>query len=120
MASTSIKGIAIFLVFVALLALWQSFLYRQSGGRLRSPLWGAFTATAASILFIVAGAVGYKLTHGVPFTNRSEWTGQVLWSQIAVGGVAAIVAVFLWRAGLRSIRTGSGGPGSSRPGRHAG
>ena len=100
------KGIAIFLAFVAVLALWQSFVYRQSGGRLRSPLWGAFTATAVALLFVVAGVVGYKLTHGVPFTHRNEWTGQVLWSQIAVGGFAALVAAFLWRAGLRSIRTG--------------
>jgi hypothetical protein len=72
---------------------------------MRSPLWGAFTATAVSILFIVAGGVGYKLTHGVPFTHSTEWTGQVLWSQIWVGAAAALLAVFLWRAGLRSLRS---------------
>jgi len=99
------KGIAIFVAFVAVLAVCQSFLYRQSRGRMRSPLWGAFTATAVAILFVVAGVVGYKLTHGVPFTHRAEWTGQVLWSQIWVGAAAALVAGFLWRAGLRSIRT---------------
>lgn len=98
------KGIAIFVAFVAVLALWQSFLYRQSGGRLRSPLWGAFTATAVAILFIVAGVVGYKLTHGVPFTHPDEWTGQVLWSQVGVGICAACLAIFLWRAGLRTLR----------------
>jgi hypothetical protein len=101
---------------------WHWFINVQSGGRARSPLWGAFTATAVAILFVVAGAVGYKLTHGVPFANRLEWTGRVLWSEIWVGAAAAVVAVFLWRAGLRSIRTSSGlvGPGSSDPGRHAG
>ena len=104
--ANAVKGIAIFVGFVAVLAVWQTFVYRQSGGRIRSPLWGAFTATAVAILFVVAGAVGYKLTHGIPFTHRNEWTGQVLWSQIAVGAVAALVAVFLWRAGLRSIRAG--------------
>jgi hypothetical protein len=99
------KGIAIFAAFVTVLALWQSFLHRQSGGRLRSPLWGAFTATAVAILFIVAGAAGYKLTHGIPFANRLEWTGRVLWSEIAVGAVVGAAAIFFWRAGLRSIRT---------------
>ena len=98
------NGIAVFVTFVAVLALCQSLLHRQSGGRLRSPLWGAFTATAVALLFVVAGVVGYKLTHGVPFTHPSEWTGQVLWSQIWVGAAAALVAGFLWRAGLRSLR----------------
>jgi hypothetical protein len=85
---------------------WHWFINVQSGGRARSPLWGAFTATAVAILFIVAGAVGYKLTHGIPFTHSLEWTGRVLWSEIAVGVGAGVAAIFFWRAGLRSIRTG--------------
>ena len=83
---------------------WHWFINVQSGGRARSPLWGAFTATAVAILFIVAGAVGYKLTHGIPFTHGLEWTGRVLWSEIAVGVAAGVAAIFFWRAGLRSIR----------------
>ena len=42
--------------------------HRVSRGRTLSALWRAFTATAAAMLFVVVGAVGYTLWHGVPFT----------------------------------------------------
>jgi hypothetical protein len=68
-----------------------------------SPLWGAFTATAVAILFVVAGAGGYRLERGVPFTIAA-WSGTVLWSEIWGGIGVALIAIYLWRRGLRSLR----------------
>lgn len=93
------------LAVVAFLAVWTFLLHKRSGGRTWSPLWGAFTATAAAILFVVAGAVGYRLNHGVPFMNRAAWSDQVIWSQIWVGIGVALIAVYLWRLGVRSLRS---------------
>jgi len=101
------ERIVAILALTALLAFvgaWHWFLYRRSGGRTWSPLWGAFTATAVAILFVVAGALGYRLERGVPFTIAAAWSGQVLWSQIWVGTGMAVLAIYLWRRGLRSLR----------------
>ena len=94
----------ILLAVAAFVIGWHWFVHAKSGGRSRSPLWGAFTATFFAILFVVAGAVGYELNHGVPFTIASAWAGRVLWSQIGVGAAIAVVAVYLWRVGLRQLR----------------
>jgi hypothetical protein len=99
------EPVPIVLSLLVLLGLWGRFLHATSAGRASSPLWGAFTATAVAILFVVAGTVGYKLDHGVPFTISTAWSGRVLWSEIWVGAGAALVAVYLWRVGLRSLRT---------------
>jgi hypothetical protein len=93
------------LALVAFGVAWHWFLHKKSGGRSRSPLWGAFTATAVAILFLVAGAAGYKLSHGVPFTIGSAWTDQVIWSEIWVGAGVALIAVYLWRLGVQSLRS---------------
>ena len=92
------------LVVVGLLVAWYWFVEKKSGARSRTPLWGAFSTTSAAILFLVAGTVGYKLNHGVPFTIRDAWSGQVIWSEIWVGAGLALIAIYLWRAGLRSLR----------------
>lgn len=89
--------------FLGLALAWHWFLYKKSGRRPWNPLWLAFTATAAAIMFLVAGAVGYQLSHGVPFTVASAWKDRVIWSQIWAGAAIVVVAVFLWRRGLRSI-----------------
>jgi hypothetical protein len=83
---------------------WHWFIHKKSSGRSRSPLWGAFTATFVATLFTVAGALGYEINHGVPFTVASAWAGRVLWAQIALGAVVGLVAVYLWRVGLRQLR----------------
>src|SRR3954451_21598709 len=93
----------------AFVAVWHWMLHRRTRGRSGSPLWGAFTATAVSILFMVAGAVGYELTNGVPFTLSTGWRGRVLWPEIWMGLGSAAIAVYFWRIGLRSIRESSDG-----------
>jgi hypothetical protein len=92
------------LIVVAVLVAWLWLVPAGARSRRQSPLWGAFTATAAAILFVTAGAVGYKLNHGLPFTVTSAWTRSVIWSQVWVSLAAALAAAPLWRVGLQSIR----------------
>ncbi len=96
----AILALAAVLAFVAA---WHWLLYRRSRGRTWSPLWGAFTATAAAILFVVSGALGYRLERGVPFTIAAAWSDTVLWSEIWLGICAGLIAIYLWRRGLRSL-----------------
>jgi hypothetical protein len=89
---------------LACVAAWHWVMYRRSRGRTWSPLWGAFTATAVAMLFLVAGTLGYRLRGGVPFTIAGAWSGTVVWSEIWVGVAVALIAIYLWRRGLRSLR----------------
>ena len=89
---------------LAVVAAWHWVLYRRSRGRTWSPLWGAFTATAVAMLFLVAGALGYRLEGGVPFTIPAAWSDRVLWSEVWVGIVVALIAIYLWHRGLRALR----------------
>jgi len=99
-----IVAILALVALLAFVAAWHWLLYRRSSGRTWSSLWGAFTATAVAILFVVAGALGYRLERGVPFTITAAWSGQVLWSEIWVGTGVALLAIYLWQRGLRSLR----------------
>jgi hypothetical protein len=92
---------------IVFIVAWHRALYRRTGGRSMGPLWGAFNATLGSVLFLISGAVGYKMSHGLPFTNRAAWTGTIVWPEIAVGLVLAVLAAVLWRFGLRSLRAES-------------
>ena len=92
---------------IVLIVAWHRALYRRTGGRSMGPLWGAFNATLGSLLFLISGAVGYKMSHGLPFANRAAWTGTIVWPEIWAGVALALVAAVLWRFGLRSLRTES-------------
>src|SRR5215510_15932859 len=63
--------------------------------RSRSPLWLGFSATTASIVFFVAGIIGFNLSQHGRFVSGSNWAGGVIWSQIVVGLVLAPVAIYL-------------------------
>lgn len=92
------------LTIVAFVAAWHLFFYKQSGGRTWSWLWAAFGTTAAAALYLVAGAIGYILDRHDRFIADSAWAGSVIWSEIGVGLVLALVATFCWRRGLQKIR----------------
>ena len=94
----------IVLALLAFLAAWNLFLYKQSGRRAWSPLWMAFSATFAALLFVGAGTVGYTLDKHDRFVAGTAWSDSVIWSQVWVGLAASLVAAYLWRRGLRSLR----------------
>ena len=72
--------------------------------RRRRPLWNAFSLTAAAILLVVTGLVGYTLSKHDRFVAGTPWTDGVIWWQVAVGGALLAAAVWFWRKGLREIR----------------
>jgi hypothetical protein len=92
------------LTIVALVAAWNLFLYRQSRGRAWSPLWMAFSATAAAVIFLVAGTIGYTLDRHDRFVAHTAWAGGVIWWEIGAGLGTALLAAYFWRKGLQSIR----------------
>jgi hypothetical protein len=90
------------IVMLVATGLWLQ--YRLSRGRMWTPLWLAFTATAASVLFTSAGMLGYRLSKGARFDAGTAWASSVIWWQIGVGFVLAGVAAILWRQGVQSLR----------------
>jgi hypothetical protein len=96
--------VIVVLALVALLAVWNVFLYKRSGGRAWSPLWMAFSATAAAVLFLVAGTIGYTLSRHDRFVAHSAWRDGVIWWEIGVGFGTAFLAAYFWRKGLQRIR----------------
>jgi hypothetical protein len=92
------------LMFAAFLAAWTWFLYKRSGGRMWSPLWIAFSATATSLLFLTAGALGFTLSRHARFVAGTAWSDSVIWWEVWVGIGAALMAAYFWRRGLRAIR----------------
>ena len=93
------------LTIVALVAAWHFFVYGQSHGRARSPLWMAFSATATAVVFLLAGTIGYTLNRHDRFVAQTAWTGGVIWWEVGVGLGAALLAVYFWRKGLQRIRS---------------
>lgn len=82
---------------------WHWFLHRASRGRMWSPLWMAFSATAVAMLFIGAGAIGYALGAQERLVEGTAWSDQVIWWQVGVGVAFVPLAALLWRIGLRSL-----------------
>lgn len=77
---------------------------RVHGRRSRSPLWGGFTLTAASALFLVSGLMGFNLDQRVRFASGSAWSdGPIFW-QLVVGLVLVPFAVHFLRRGIRDLK----------------
>ena len=74
----------------------------DSGGWARSPLWMAFSMTAASMLYLVADSSAIP-RQARPLRRANRCAG-VIWSEVAIGTAIALVAVFFWRKGLHAIR----------------
>jgi MFS family permease len=69
-----------------------------------TPMGYAFSATFAAALFLVSGLIGYRLNKERLFAD-TRWANDVIWWQVWVGVAAACIAVYLWRTGLRDIRS---------------
>jgi len=93
------------LIVIIIGAAWQAFLYRLSGRRAWDPLWLAFSTTAGALVFVVAGAIGYRLDRHDRFVAHTAWAGAIIWWQVAVGGGLALMAWFFWRRGLLNARS---------------
>jgi len=78
------------------------FQYRLSRGRMWSPLWLAFSATATSILFMVAGAIGYQLDRHARFIAPHQPFSGVIWWEVGVGLAVAVLAAIMWRRAARA------------------
>ena len=65
-----------FLIVVASLAAFQWWMYRLGGRRMQSPLWYAFTTTAAAALFLISGSVGYTPPEGPAVVCRCAVVGR--------------------------------------------
>ena len=94
-----INAILVILGIVAVVGAGWYFQYRLSGRRMLNPLWGAFSFTAAAVLFLTTGVTGYLLDK----QDRFAYTGEVIWSQVAFGLASAGVATLLWIWGLRRM-----------------
>lgn len=99
-------ALVVVLALCALAGLWIWIQYRLSGSRMWTPLWTAFSLTAGALLFLAAGATGYELQGGIPFSRASSWTGSAVWWEIGAGIVLAVIAAPLWWLGLRRINAG--------------
>jgi succinate dehydrogenase hydrophobic anchor subunit len=67
------------------------------------PFDAAFGATAAALLFLVAGTIGFTI-------EKNNWSfitvtrsDAVVWWEIFYGLVALVFAVYFWRKGLRTL-----------------
>ncbi len=94
------------LLVAGLLAAWWWGLPSVSGGRLWNPLRLAFGTTAAALLFLGAGALGYRLGRHERFVSGA-WSDSVIWWEVAVGLALVPVAAWFWRKGLRSMSPGT-------------
>jgi hypothetical protein len=92
------------LITVVGIAAWQFFLEKSPRGPEWRPLGMAFGMTAAAAIVVVAGAIGYTLNRHDQFVAGTAWAGHVIWSQILIGAVVTVVALYFWRKGLAELR----------------
>lgn len=92
---------------VAVISAGIWFQFRLSRGRMWTPLWMAFGATSTSILFLVAGTLGINLSKHQRFLTGNAPSSGVIWWEVGIGVALAILSLFFWRRGVRSIQSAS-------------
>jgi hypothetical protein len=92
------------LALVAVISAGTWFQYRLSRGRMWSSLWMAFSTTATSGLFIVAGITGLNLSKHARFATGAGASSRVIWWEVGTGLALAVVSLVFWRQGIRSAR----------------
>lgn len=75
----------------------------MNGQRRWSPIWGAFTATTVSAVYLVAGFSGYQLNKRARFLAPEAWTGEIIWWQVWAGLALIPVAYYFWRRGATEV-----------------
>ena len=98
-----VSTILVIVGIIAFVAAGWYFQYRLSGGRMWTPLWAAFSFTAAALLFLTTGLAGYLLDK----QDRFAYTGAVIWPQVAIGLGSAAVATLMWTLALRRMNRAS-------------
>jgi drug/metabolite transporter (DMT)-like permease len=98
-----------FLIVAAPLMALAWFLHRRSSHRGKHPLWPAFSAAAGAVMFLFAGAVGYKLNAADANAAGTPWSGTVIWWEVAAGIALLPVTAYCWNKGLRSLEPDSAG-----------
>jgi hypothetical protein len=88
----------------ALVVVWHTVTGWRRGRRAYRPLWLAFTSSAAALLFVGAGVLGYNLSRHSRFIAGTAWSDTVIWWEVWTGLAAGAMSVLFWRAGVRSIR----------------
>ncbi|MDP3719640.1 MAG: hypothetical protein Q8T13_17910 [Acidobacteriota bacterium] len=68
-----------------------------------SPIWGAFTATTVSAVYLIAGFSGYHLNRRARFFSDAAWADSIIWWQVGAGAAVIPVAIYFWRKGAREI-----------------
>jgi succinate dehydrogenase hydrophobic anchor subunit len=71
--------------------------------RARSPLWLGFSASAAAMMFLIAGMIGFNLSKRARFFDGTAWADGVIWWQVASGLALLPVAIYLLRRGVREL-----------------
>ena len=89
------------LIFIGLLLAGTWIQYRLSRGRMWHPLWLAFSMTSAALLFLTSGAIGYRLDRQNALLAGNRWVDGVIWWEVHLGAVFALLAVLFWRAAIR-------------------
>jgi hypothetical protein len=93
-----------FVVAVLAMSSYYHGWWGRDGQRRRSALWGGFSATFGSLLFIVTGLLGVDVNTRNFLIRESAWTGSVIWPQVLVGLALIPIAAYLLRRGIRNIQ----------------
>jgi hypothetical protein len=82
------------------------YLYRAGGRRRWNPLWMAFTLTAVAVLYGTAGLLGYAVPlHNPVIEHRIVGVGHIVWPQVRMASVVALISVYPWTLGLKQLRS---------------
>ena len=73
----------------------------------RNPFGFAFSSTAAMLLFLGAGTIGYKLDRHDRFVSHTAWADGPIWWEMAAGVVCALIAAVAWHRAIRSMNDGT-------------
>ena len=81
----------------------MNFYFGQYRDRRWSPIWGAFTATTVSAVYLIAGFSGYHLERRARFFSDAAWSNGIIWWEVGAGAAVMPIALYFWRRGAAEI-----------------